>query len=156
MAEVHDTAAIRRVVTVQVPIETAFRVFTEHFGAWWPLKRSPLDNERADEAMLEPRIGGAVSERWADGRVNSGEVTVWEPPGRVVFSWLLGGAAERATEIEVRFTPVGAATRVQLEHRGWEGLSRGDAARTGYAAGWEDALGRFADKAVERGWSRAC
>jgi uncharacterized protein YndB with AHSA1/START domain len=53
--------------------------------------------------------------------------------------------AEAATEVEVRFTPDGAGTRVELEHRGWERLGATAAeSREGYNGGWNEVLARYA------------
>ena len=131
--------AIHRSVMVPTTRDNAFRAFTEEFGTWWPLKRSPGDEGLADAAHMDARPGGKVRESWDDGRVNEGEILVWEPPHRLVFSWRLGGDESRATEIEVKFAVVRGETRVALEHRGWA-----------------DALRSFAVTAHERERSRSC
>ena len=48
------------------------------------------------------------------------------------------------TEVELRFVAVGDATRVELEHRGWEALAKAEETRNSYAEGWPVVLGRFA------------
>jgi hypothetical protein len=53
-----------------------------------------------------------------------------------------------AQEVEVRFTPAGSGTRVELEHRGWE--KAGDRAmwlHERYAEGWPSVLGHYRAKA---------
>ena len=68
----------------------------------------------------------------ADGKEAPwGTVDVWEPPHRLVISWHVNPEAPAPTEIEVRFIADGDATRVDVEHRGWErlGMERGRAAR---------------------------
>jgi uncharacterized protein YndB with AHSA1/START domain len=48
---------------------------------------------------------------------------VWQPPARLAYRWYLGRDPDGATEVEIRFVAQGAAaTRVEIEHRGWERL----------------------------------
>jgi hypothetical protein len=56
------------------------------------------------------------------------------------------------TEVEVQFVAVGAGTRVELEHRGFEayGDERGPEVRDSYAGGWPAVLGRFAARAAAK------
>lgn len=143
------TEAIRRSVTVDASVEHAFQVFTERMGDWWPIKRYSVHEELADEAAMEPRLGGAVFERWREGTENWGEILAWEPPRRVAFSWHPGSDPAAATEVEVVFTEEGARTRVDLEHRGWERLGdRGPQVRAGYAEGWQGVLEGYAEAAA--------
>lgn len=70
---------------------------------------------------------------------------VWEPPDRVVLAWKIC----EPTEVEVRFVAVADATRVELEHRGWERASDEDRARReSYAGGWQYVLGEFGEAAT--------
>jgi uncharacterized protein YndB with AHSA1/START domain len=46
-------------VTVAVPVERAFHVFTDSFGSWWPSEYHIGQADMAT-AVLEPRAGG----RW--------------------------------------------------------------------------------------------
>ncbi|MGH3024226.1 MAG: SRPBCC family protein [Gaiellaceae bacterium] len=139
---------VRKSVVVDAPVEHAFRVFTERIGEWWPVKTHSVHEELAETAGFEPRLGGAVFELWRDGRENWGEVTAWEPPHRLVFTWRPGLQPEQTTEVEVRFTPREGSTVVELEHRGWE--ARGEQAaevRAGYDEGWAPVLDRYAELA---------
>jgi uncharacterized protein YndB with AHSA1/START domain len=144
------TKAVRRSVTVNRPVEDAFRLFTEGISTWWPLDSHSIGKEGVDPeaAVLEGREGGRLYERMADGDTSHwGTVLVWEPPTRVVISWELK-PQRPATEVEVRFSAAGDATRVDLEHRGWERLgAEAEDARAGYHSGWEFVLGRYADAA---------
>ena len=74
--------------------------------------------------MLEGRAGGRIFERTASGVEHDwGEVTVWEPPSRLGYSWHLNRDRSDATDVEIRFIARGdAATQVEIEHRGWERL----------------------------------
>jgi len=58
---------------------------------------------------IEPRIGGRLFEtietKAGPREVKTGEVTVWEPPARLVFEWQgLTFAPNEKTEVEVQFT----------------------------------------------------
>ena len=141
-------APVLKSVVVETSVDHAFRVFTERIGEWWPVKTHSVHEELADTAGLEPKLGGSLFELWRDGRESWGEVTVWEPPHRLVFTWHPGHGLEEATEVEVRFAAQGGSTLVELEHRGWE--ARGEKAadvRAAYDTGWEPVLARYAEAA---------
>ena len=118
-----DPNSIRRVVAVQAPVETAWRVFTGKMGAWWPLAIYKIGKANAVDAVIEPRAGGRWYERGDDGSTcDWGRVLVWEPPSRLLLTWDVGADWQYDpalnTEIEVRFIPDGAnRTRVEFEHR---------------------------------------
>ena len=137
--------AIRKSVTVNVPVERAFEAFTDGITSWWPLATHSYGGDKATAAVFEGRSGGRVYERQEDGtEADWAEVVAWEPPGRIVLAWKICAP----TEVEVRFTAEGDGTRVQLEHRGWERVDEQDRAQhDGYAGGWEFVLGQFKDAA---------
>jgi uncharacterized protein YndB with AHSA1/START domain len=151
------TVAVRRSVTVNASPERAFEVFTAAFSTWWPLDTHHIGKAVATEVVMEPRAGGRWFERDADGNeCDWGYVTDFEPPSRVLLAWHLTPAwgydpdPEKATEVEVTFTPVDGGTLVELEHRGFEkhgetGTSMRDAVSA--SGGWGDLMERFA-KAV--------
>ena len=142
-------------VTVAVPIERAFEVFTTDVKSWWPLDRYSVaaDEDRdgvvAVDAVIEPRAGGRWYEVRSDGsEAEWGEVLAFEAPHRLVAAWHPGRPADQATEIEVRFTREGDGTRVELAHRGWERLGdRATEARAGYANGWIGVLRNYSQVA---------
>lgn len=135
---------IRRIIRVSLPAEHAFRVFTQGMSGWWPLATHSraADEERdgvtADGVEVEPRVGGRIWETLSNGdRLSWGEILAWEPPRRLLIAWKPNANPLPPTELEITFTQETGATRVSLEHRGWERL--GDAgvkARPGYAEGW--------------------
>jgi uncharacterized protein YndB with AHSA1/START domain len=144
------TEAVRRSVTVARTQEDAFRLFTEGIATWWPLESHSIGKEGVtpETVVMEPREKGRLYERMADGdEAHWGTILAWEPPDRVVISWELV-PGRPATEIEVRFTREGDATRVDFEHRGWERLGeQAGEVRAGYHTGWKYVLGRYAERA---------
>jgi uncharacterized protein YndB with AHSA1/START domain len=146
-------APIRQKVEVPGSPDRAFRLFTEQMGTWWPVhdysravSEFQAENVRAERLEFQTRLGGSILEHMSDGRVLPwAEVIVWEPPHRVVMAWRPHSSEEPPTEVDVTFTPRDGDTLVELEHRGWEGLS--EAFREGlydiYARGWVTTLGLF-------------
>jgi uncharacterized protein YndB with AHSA1/START domain len=83
------TTAVRRSITVDAPVEKAFEVFTDRFGAWWPLDYHTGDQD-PETVVMEPRTGGRWYERTADGAdADWGVVLASEPPTRLVLAWRL-------------------------------------------------------------------
>jgi uncharacterized protein YndB with AHSA1/START domain len=139
--------AIRKSVTVNVPVERAFEAFTDGITGWWPLATHSFGGENAVTAVFEGKEGGRVYERRQDGtEAEWAEVVAWEPPHRFVLEWKI-----TPSEVEVRFSYENdGVTRVDLEHRGWERAGKdADKKRENYAgaAGWDDVLNQFVSKA---------
>jgi uncharacterized protein YndB with AHSA1/START domain len=138
---------VTRSVTVNAPVDTAFRAFTEEIGRWWPLAEGfAFAGDRYGDMILEGRQGGRVYERARDGEeFPIGTVTAFDPPTLVSFTW--GEATEEwgaPTEVEVHFTEEGGVTRVDLEHRGFERIGpQAEETRGTYATGWATVLDRF-------------
>jgi uncharacterized protein YndB with AHSA1/START domain len=139
---------VRKSVVVDCSQQHAFDTFTERIYTWWPYETHSPADERPVAAVFEPRVGGRVYDRLASGEEHEwATVLVWEPPERFVIDWHVT-PTKPSTELEVRFTPEGAQTRVDLEHRGWEAY--GDEAEETYASyngGWETVLRPFVEVA---------
>jgi len=143
---------VRREVVVATDPKTAFDIWTEEIGDWWPLGTHSVSGAGATVAFVD----GRLVERSAEG-VESvwGEVLAWEPPHRLRITWHPGRDADSLTEVEVAFTEVSEgfdgepATLVTVTHEGWENLTHPDAARTEYGNGWPGVVRLFAD-AVHR------
>jgi len=148
-----DTSVHRQIV-VEAPVERAFSVFVERFGAIKPPDHNMLPVALVD-TVLEPRVGGQVYDVGVDGsECHWARVLAYEPPHRLVISWdftpqfQIETDLARTSEVEIRFvseTP--ERTRVELEHRhlerhgeGWEGMR--DVVDT--AEGWQEYMERFA------------
>jgi len=140
---------VEKAVTVAVPVERAFEVFTEEIATWWPLRTHAVDTESPDTVVMEGRVGGRLYERTASGDEHLwGTLTAWEPPRRIVYSWHPGRGEETAQEVEITFTPEGGGTRVHVRHTGWEILGeRMDEVVASYDEGWETVIGRYAEAA---------
>jgi uncharacterized protein YndB with AHSA1/START domain len=145
MPESAAAVVIRKSVDVDVPVETAFRVFTEQVGSWWPLATKSVGQKEAVDLVFEPRVGGRVYERLRSGREHEwGEILAWEPPARLVFTWHPGRGQETSQEVEIRFSQSGEGTRLELEHRGWERLvATADEIPEHYDSGWDEVLTGF-------------
>ncbi len=150
-----DTS-VRTSIVVAAPLERAFSVFVEDFGAIKPREHNLLGADVA-ETVFEPHAGGHIYDRGVDGsECRWARVLAYEPPDRVVFTWdisprwQLETDPDRASEVEVRFiaeTP--ERTRVELEHRnldrhgdGWEGVRAGVESDDG----WPLYLDRYAER----------
>jgi uncharacterized protein YndB with AHSA1/START domain len=146
-------AVVHRQIVVEAPIERAFDVFTNRFGDFKPPEHNLLGAPLVD-TTFEPRVGGNIFDRAADGsECRWARILVYEPPRRVIFSWDIGPTGqletdpERTSEVEVRFFAEAAdRTRVELEHRnldrhgaGWEGIREGVDGHDG----WPRYLARF-------------
>ena len=112
--------------------------------SWWPVATHSI-HETVREIVFEPREGGEVYEVSTAGEKGHwATVTGWDPPARLVLAWNILERPGEQTEVEVRFTPEGDGTRVELEHRGWEAVAEGAAEkRADYDTGWGHVLGRY-------------
>jgi uncharacterized protein YndB with AHSA1/START domain len=117
----------------------AFEAFTAEIGRWWrPNPLFAFTPRSPGVLAFEGGEGGRLTETLDDGKVfEIGRVSVWDPPQRLVVSWRQASfAPDQATEVEVRFEPVGAETRVTVEHRGWDQVPAGHVARHGMATAY--------------------
>ncbi len=130
----------RVVVSIRVPCSPvqAFEIFTDEIGDWWAdselfrlTARSP--GKLAFEPP-SPGVAGRLIERLPNGKAfEVGPVRVWAPGERLIVGWRHANFAPgQATEVEVRFEPVGAETRITVEHRGWDTVPHEHLARHGF------------------------
>jgi uncharacterized protein YndB with AHSA1/START domain len=158
MTQPVDTAVVRRTITVAAPQQRAFEVFTAGLGTWWPKEFSIGEADMAD-FVIEPKVGGRWYELGVDGKeCDTGRVTAFEPPDRLILAWHLDGNFQydadpaHASEVEVRFIAEDAThTRVELEHRRFE--RHGDTAEAVFGVvespnGWGYCLDLFAKQAA--------
>jgi uncharacterized protein YndB with AHSA1/START domain len=127
----------RAQVLVRVAPEVAFRVFHQEIDQWWRRGLAYRVSGRGRGVLhLEPGVGGRLFEsieRSGGTRVvESGRVTAWEPPSRLVFEWCaVNFAAGEKTEVEVTFAPSSSGTLVTVTHRGWSRIRPDHPARHG-------------------------
>ncbi len=137
---------------VACPPATAFQTWTQRASTWWPADHS-VSGERGIEVVFEPHVGGRVFERTSSGVEHDwGQVTAWEPPSLLGFSWHFHFPAQDATDVEIRFVDCGHdRTRVEIEHDGWERLGeRAPERREGNRSGWGSVLPHFVES-IEKG-----
>jgi hypothetical protein len=113
---------------VRATPEHALDVWTRRAALWWP--RSHTLSGQPESIMFEPRPGGRVVERAANGvEFEWGEVLDWGAanPGALPVASVFDRS--EATEVELTFTVVPDGTQVRLEHRGWDRLGDVDPPR---------------------------
>ncbi|MDF0532217.1 SRPBCC family protein [Tsukamurella sp. 8F] len=151
--EPDTNTAVRAEITVDVPAEHAFRVFTERFDEIKPREHNLLAVP-IERTVLEPRVGGTVHDIGTDGTVCAwARVLAYDPPERLLISWDISPRWQletdpaHASEVEISFiaeTP--ERTRVVVEHRHLDRHGEGWEAFTGLDSGngWPLYLDRFA------------
>ncbi len=135
-------APLRLSFTVACPAAHAFSTWTAKASSWWPPEHTG-SGMPGSQIVFEPHVGGRVFERTADGNeLEWGEVTVWEPPRRLCYRWHIRADRADATDVEILFHELaGNATRVEIEHRGWERLgAQGVPWRDANQNGWQGVL----------------
>jgi uncharacterized protein YndB with AHSA1/START domain len=142
---VAETAPIVRSVDIATTPERLFPLLVEpaSLQQWWP-----------DVAELEPRLGGRVRMEFRGGEsVVTGEVTRFEPPRAVAFTWIRGERPDVSTHVELTVTELGAERcRVEVVHSGWEQAAD---LRPMHDAGWEHFLACLTALAEGRSFDRA-
>lgn len=151
-------------LAIRVPCDTvqAFDAFTREIAAWWRPDDLFRITPRGDGRLaFDPGPGGRLYTTFDDGEeFEIGRISAWEPGSRLVFAWRQASFAPgQATEVEVRFEPVGDETRVSIEHRAWDTIPRKHAARHGFpeqatlaraADWWRGSLAGFRDQLAAR------
>lgn len=134
---------VRRQVLVACDQTTAYRLFVDDIGTWWPLESFGCFGAGSTVVFDGDRFVETAP---------SGETAVWgtvttaDPPNSLTFTWHPGMESTDASQVTVMFTATGdpATTLVTLEHSGWEAYPDPDAARTEYSGGWVSVLDRYA------------
>jgi len=109
-------------VTVPVPPAEAFALYTGRPAEWLPPEHTFIRGPQS--ITMEPRAGGRLYERGADGtEITRGTIVEWAPPARLAVTWRIGPGwrpvldDEQASVIVVEFRPAGeAATEVTLTY----------------------------------------
>lgn len=127
-------------VLVRVPQAEAFRLFTEEIDRWWRGGLKYRIGKRRSVVHLEPKLGGRLFESFetaagANKTKETGRVTHFEPPVRLVLEWrAVNFAPDEKTEVEVLFEPTPSGTLVTVHHRGWSHIRPDHPVRHGDAA----------------------
>lgn len=130
---------IRKSIRVERPPEVSFRVFCEEITRWWPGGYGGKESR----VFLEGRVGGRLYESRPDGsEYEIGRITAYQPPSVVAFSWR-APSWDLPTQVEIRFIPDGTATRVELEHSGWDQSEALREASKNYDSGWERIISHY-------------
>jgi hypothetical protein len=136
---------IQKEITIAAAQQTAFEVFVNQMGLWWPATGHTGDCPMV-KVGLEPKTGG----RWfgfnSDGGERElGKVLIYDPYALFALDWQtdaeLRFVAELHTEVRVEFIPEGEKqTRVKLTHFDVQRL--GEAA-SGINEGWRGILSTY-------------
>ena len=125
------TSKVYVALRVKATPQRAFAAFVDEIGAWWRPSVLFQTTPRPGRLSFEPGAGGRLIETREGGKVfEIGRIRVWEPPHRLVFAWRQASfPLDLHTEVEVAFQAVGEETRVSVEHRGFDQVPAGNAAR---------------------------
>jgi uncharacterized protein YndB with AHSA1/START domain len=125
------TSKVYVALRVKTAPERAFQAFVEEIGEWWRPNALFQTTPRPGVLSFEQGEGGRLIETRQGGKVfEIGQIRVWEPPRRLVFSWRQANfPLDLHTEVEVGFEAVGDETRVSVEHRGFDQVPAESAAR---------------------------
>src|SRR4051794_28179647 len=118
-------AAIRKTLTVNVPVDRAFAVFATRMGEWWHKEHSIGKGSPQVDVVIEPQAGGLWYEKLADGSEHPwGRVLAYDPPHRLLLAWQLTREfvydPDFETTVEITFEEKDGATLVTFEHRDLE------------------------------------
>jgi hypothetical protein len=122
-----DTTAPTMTTAIDVDVDpaTAFAVFTDELDQWWG--NGPIDawdSARCVSRRIEPGVGGRLVEQYADGELELGRVTAWEPGARLAWT-----SSVDPVTIEVTFEALdGGGTRVRVD-----GTATGPGAGSGFS-----------------------
>ena len=121
-----------RTVVIQAPPQTVFSFLTENdrWASWW-----------GAGSTIEPRAGGRVYIRHANGIESSGEVVEVEPPKRMVFTYGFNSGKPippGSSRVTIDLVAQGQGTRLDLRHEFAEASVRDE-----HVQGWRYQLSVF-------------
>lgn len=151
-------------VLVAVEPSEAFEVFTAEIDSWWRHGLKYRLGRDRSVVGLEPKLGGRLFETFhtkeGERTRETGRVTVWEPPSRLVLEWRASNfKGEEKTEVEVNFEASRSGTLVTVEHRGWLGIRPDHPVRhgqdtsafiAGMGAWWGDLMSSLRERVLTR------
>lgn len=122
--------------------KTAFTIFVEQMGAWWPLAKRSMSMHSGHPPKglrTEPRAGGQIVETGHDDVEHHwGTFKRFEPHDFVSMDFHMGLSPQQASQVEVRFTSLdGGRTEVELTQSNFEAFgAMAEMMRRGYGSGW--------------------
>ena len=133
---------LERRIVICARRETVFRYLSdsERFARWW-----------GQGSQIEPREGGAVLIRFANGIVVRGEVTEIDPPRRIAFTYAMSGGDEPGDSL-VTIT-LGEAPEGTLLHLRHDFASA--KLRDHHVQGWRHQLALFSKVVCDEEHARA-
>ena len=120
---------------VRASPERAFSAFTREIDRWWrPNGLFQFTEHGPGMISFEGGPEGRLIETQPGGEVfEIGRIRRWNPPAELVFDWRQASfSPDQVTEVHVRFEPIGAETRVTVEHFGWDTIPEEHVARHGF------------------------
>jgi uncharacterized protein YndB with AHSA1/START domain len=138
VSDADGLAGDRARVSIVVAVEPAdaFEIFTAQIDQWWRRGLKYRVGGNRGILCMEAGIGGRLFESYESDTgprvVESGRITVWDPPARLAFEWRATSfdRSER-TEVEVLFQPDPGGTLVVVTHHGWSRIRPDHPARHG-------------------------
>jgi uncharacterized protein YndB with AHSA1/START domain len=144
MSTTQPAATVVQSVEIRSTPDAVFGLFVdpEQLVKWWP-----------DAVTLEPRVGGKLHLVFEGRGEVSGEITRFEPPAGLGFTWVREVAPEITTHVDVAIEDLGdGRCRVELVHSGFDAVPEDQRAEwiAIHDAGWQHFLGCLADLAEGR------
>ena len=136
------------VKSIDVPCDqkTAFTVFLDEMGTWWPLDKfttSMMKGAPAKTVQVDSRTGGQIIEIGSDDTETLwGEIETYDPHSYVAMRFNIPSpdyTEDGRTFLEIRFTELAeGGTRVDLTQSDWEAMgSFAEGVHGGYGYGWK-------------------
>ncbi len=135
---VQDVTPVVQSVEIAAPPARIFELWTrpDDLVRWWP-----------EAAEVEQRVGGRIRLVFGPGDV-TGEITRYEPPHALAFTWVRSDHPGITTHVDVAITDLGdGRSRVEVTHTGWEAVPPDELAewRMIHSGGWQQFLGVLDD-----------
>jgi hypothetical protein len=112
-----------------------FDTFVNDIGEWWhPNGLFVFHPNGTGQLRFDPGPKGRLVERLSDGgEFEVGQISVWDPPRRLTFSWRQASfSADQTTHVDVSFEAVADETRVLVVHTGWDVIPGDHVAKHGF------------------------
>lgn len=143
---------IAQEVFIQAPREKVWDALTSEIDTWWSKR---LHHSIGESTLsLEPKIGGAFTERWGDDEgALWGTVIFIRKPDILRLSGPLGMIEAPVNSVySYELEDQGAGTLLKLLHHACGPIT--DEWHAGYSAGWTELLGSHLKEYLEQGITR--